>query len=207
VEDIIISDKRFAGETYHITDWITPYALEVQCLFDQLKSDDPKQTLINCWQWLNDNVSYPTNCLGAAVDRQELISFGTLHYINSTDFWQFASETIARARLARKYGRKTLGDCEDMAVIMVSLMRNQLSPQDVYCVMGGYFNSQAAGHAWVKCRLDGEWHIIDPTIKVGKPVDMSRYDEYILFNDVEIHELKPIEEILGTAIARGKIST
>lgn len=200
--DIIVSDKRFAGELHNVRDFITPRATEVIFLFNQLKCPNPKDTLINCWQWIEDNVSYPTDRLGRMVDRQEFISFGTLYYVNSTDFWFLPCEVIARARLARKYGRKALGDCEDISLTLTSLMRNQLSPQDVYCVMGDYFNSQAAGHAWVKCRLNGAWHIIDPTTPVGKPIDMDRYDEYILFNDIEVHELKPVEEILGGAIAR-----
>ena len=199
---IIVAEKRFAGEQHDIRDFVTPAQIEVVCLFEQLKSDDPQQTLLNCWTWVNDNVAYPTDRLGRTVDRQELISFGALHYINSTDFWFFPCEVIARARIARKYGRKSLGDCDDVAFVLVSVLRNQLSPQDVYCVMGDYFNSQAAGHAWVKCRLDGAWCIVDPTAKVGTPADPNRYDEFVLFNDMEVHELKPVEGLLGS-IARG----
>ena len=201
MQDIIVDSKRFAGERYRITDWITPDALEVKDLFDELELSSPYDTLIACWQWINDNVSYPTDRLGRMVDRQELTSFGSLRYVNYEDFWFFPSELIARARLSGRNGRKTLGDCDDVALCLVSLMRNKLSAVDIYCAMGDYFNGQAAGHAWVKCRLNGVWHIVDPTSEVGTPFNWDQYDEFVLFNDREVNELKPVEGILGN-IAR-----
>ncbi len=200
--DVIISDKRFAGEAHRITEWITPNAVDVLDVFSEVAATDPKETLLNCWRWINDNIAYPTDPIGRTVDSQELISFGALRYINSIDFWQWPCETIARAKLARSKNRKALGDCDDVAFAFVSIMRNQLSLQDAYCVIGYYNNDKPSGHAWAKCRLDGAWYIIDLTVQAGSFIDLSRYDEYLYFNDMETHELKPIEVILGSAIAR-----
>lgn len=88
---------------------------------------------------------------------------------------------------------------------MVSVLRNQLPSTEVYVALGNYLYPQPAGHAWVKILLNGSWYIVDPTIPAGMVAPDSDYDEYVLFNDVEVIELKPIEHILGKKYSPRKV--
>lgn len=197
MQDIIISDRRFAEERHSITDWVTPNAAEVQDLFPQLQQLTPLDTTIAVWQWIEDHVSYPYTRCGKHIDHQKLIAFRTFYYVNVGDFWNFPCEVIARARAAGQAGKKIAGDCEDRAVVVASILRNQLSPSEVYVAIGNYLYPTPSGHAWVKCQLDGFWYIVDPTLPAGMAAYESDYDEYVLFNDVEVIEHKPIEGVLG----------
>lgn len=206
MEDIILCNKRFAGESHSIREWITPFAIEVQDLFIELRQPRAYDTAIACWQWINDSIAYPfTRFFGQPLDHHELIAFRTLHYINSEDFWQFPYETIARACLAKKYGGKTFGDCEDTSLVFTSVLRNQLPATEIYCVVGNYLYLQPTGHAWVKIKVNGSWWIIDTTSLAGSIADETIYDEYVLFNDEEVHELKPVELILDKCHEREKV--
>lgn len=205
MEDTIIIETRFAGERHDIRDFVTPNSIEVLDLFDQLKQEDPYNTVTAMWQWIDDNIAYPlTRFFGQPIDYHELIAFRTLHYISQYDLWNFPYEIIARARLAKKYGKKTMGDCEDRAVTFCSVLRNQLSANSIYVALGNYqLPSGPTGHAWIQ--ITSSVSIIDPTAAFGTIADESLYDLYALFNDQEFIEFKPLEQILGKRYEREKI--
>lgn len=207
VDTIIIVNKRFAEESHDLRDWITPSSWEVQALHEQLRGSTPDETLMNCWRWIESHFAYPLTVCGSPTDSHELIAFGRLHYLNRYDFWEFPSEAIAQANSAAKHGKMAYGDCETRAFLMVSVLRNQVSPSEVYAVLGNYYVGwRPAGHAWVRWLADSRWHTVDPTQPAGSLAGEANYDTYCIFNDVEAVEFKPLEEILGKTHDGAKIA-
>ena len=198
--DRLIVCKRFAGEEHDIQDFVTPNQVEVLSLFEYLKQENPYETAALCWQYLNQYVSYPANPLGQTVDKQRLITFGgAFVYDQPDDYWQFPYETIARVRWASKSGKMTMGDCADVTFAMVSVLRNQLGPNEVFACIGTHpINGEPQGHAWVVFRYELEIYYADPTHEFGKPLDLGLYVPYVYFNDIELQiEKVEITKLLG----------
>jgi len=98
------------------------------------------------------------------------------------EFWQQPSETLARQ----------LGDCEDSAILLTSLIRAGGSP-DAYVALGDYYG---LGHAW--CQHNRQ--ILETTFTWARPVsDPEHYELYCLFNDQTVVELWPgaLEELFS----------
>jgi len=196
--DMLIVNKRFAGEQHDIRDFVTPNQVEILGLFDHLKQEDPRETATDCWRYLNKYVQYPANPLGQTIDKQRLITFGgAFTYDQPHDYWQFPYETTARVRDAAKKGLKTLGDCADVTFVLASVLRNQLGPNEVFACIGKYkLNGKPCGHAWVKFKYDLNVYYLDATHDFGKPLDFSLYEEYVLFNDTDLNIVKDVSELL-----------
>jgi PKD repeat protein len=108
----------------------------------------------------------------------------------TNDYWQLPRETISL---------KT-GDCEDFAILLVSLLRaNGYGSSDVY-VMGGSSTSGGPGHAWVVVKMEfGLWWTIEPqqstgegiiwSILSGQLTEVSGYTAQYKFNDVEFYTI------------------
>lgn len=188
-EEKLIVCKRFAGEEHDIRDFVTPNQVEILGLFAHIKDEySPLETAAMCWRYLNKYVQYPSNGLGLTIDKHRLITFGGAETFDQPpDPWQFPYETTARVRWAAKRGRKTFGDCADVTFVLASVLRNQLGPSEVHACIGTYLlNGTRQGHAWVKMRYDLNIYYCDPTHNFGSPIDFSKYEEYVLFNDVDL---------------------
>ena len=84
------------------------------------------------------------------------------------------------------------GDCEDHAFLLCSLLRNFLSPDEVFVAFGTY-GLLAEGHAWVTW-LNSKYWVLEATLEQAPdsiPEQGYPYDPRILFNDVNTMELKP----------------
>jgi len=88
------------------------------------------------------------------------------------EWWGYPEETMKRR----------FGDCDDSAILLVSLLENFTN---AYVAAGTY---QGYGHAWGQ--LDGT--ILESTYTSARPVpDPQNYIPYALFNDKEVIELWP----------------
>ncbi len=88
------------------------------------------------------------------------------------EMWRFPAETISLG----------YGDCDDTAILLVSLLDNFTN---AYVAAGSY---KGYGHAWAQ--LNGT--ILDSTYASARPVpDPQDYIPYVLFNDKEVVELWP----------------
>jgi len=91
------------------------------------------------------------------------------------EFWYTPSETL----------RQRAGDCDDSAILLVSMLRQFYPADRVYVAVGPY---RGLGHAWVE--LDGQ--ILEATYTYAHPVaDPQNYHAYALFNDQQVIELWP----------------
>ncbi|GAI76816.1 unnamed protein product, partial [marine sediment metagenome] len=87
------------------------------------------------------------------------------------DLWRTPRET-----LEKRYGV----DCDDSAILLCSILRNYIAPEDVYCAIG---DLDGEGHMWiVTANSNGEDRIIEATAPSSRPVK-GKYNLYAIFND------------------------
>lgn len=105
------------------------------------------------------------------------ISYETL------DFWNFPAETL----------RDGVGDCEDTAILLCSILRTKLSEDDVF-VSAGLFKGY--GHAWVTVlNNNGKPITLETTgsniIRLSSSLmEGEPYEPIVRFNDKKVIELK-----------------
>jgi transglutaminase-like putative cysteine protease len=94
------------------------------------------------------------------------------------EYWQYPEETLA----------KRTGDCEDMAILMTSMLRAGGVPADkVYVALG---SDGENNHAWVIVD-DKPYEPIakDPLQRIHGQRMLSKFDTYYLFNDENFYKL------------------
>lgn len=104
-------------------------------------------------------------------------------------YYQLPKETI----------QKRVGDCEDFAILLVSLLRaNGWGPEDVYVVIG--ISPKNEFHAWVRLNLGFPWgwRTIEATEEwglialVGDFLILPDYNAIFMFNDLQYEEISLI---------------
>ena len=112
------------------------------------------------------------------------------------EFWTFPNETLALKK----------GDCEDLSILVASLMRNARVPAHRIKVAAGWVvagkNAPLGGHAYpLFLRNDDEWVTLDPCyypndlpVANRKPVknDSNYKDVWFTFNDEYSWSNKPV---------------
>lgn len=90
------------------------------------------------------------------------------------DYWTTPEEMLERRA----------GDCDDKAILLVSLLRNNLSAEHVYCAFGYWGRGgKWEGHMWaVMDGVGGPDRIIESTASPGAP-HKGKYLLEAMFND------------------------
>lgn len=172
---LIIVAKRWPGEKYDVREFVRPDSVMVQELAGRLAAN--RDFVRACYEWVKNNIQYPP-ALPAVGDWHRMDAFPArglfgrampLVSRESYDFWQFPQETLATR----------MGDCEDMAILLCSLLRTRLPESSVFVTVGDY---SRYGHAWVV--VDGV--VYDPAPANGH-IPPSReghpYSPRFRFND------------------------
>lgn len=175
---IVTDDQPVAAGFFHsgmwLTDYITPEALEVQALHSQLTHEitNVADRLSACWSWVAHEIQYKP-LIYAQIQIQNKVS-------TQTDYWQTPSMCI----------QTRVGNCANKAILLTSLLRNDLSPQEVHCVLGNLLNNgQVGGHAWVEVTLDGANYIMEATrhdVAFILSHAAQHYEPVHYFNDKEV---------------------
>ncbi len=176
MSDIIAIDDQpisatFFGEGRWLTDFVTPNALDIKDLYENLTQGITSR---------EDRIAVLHNYVASQVKYRKFIR-GRLSIEGKSsvqdDLWNMPSIT-ARVRV---------GNCANKAFLMASLLRQDLSSGQVHCVLGNLYNGKAGGHAWVQVKLDGQDFIIEttrPDVSPLVPVSSAeRYEAVHLFND------------------------
>ena len=90
--------------------------------------------------------------------------------------------------------RIKVGNCANKSFLLTSLLRQELPPAQVYCVLGNLYNGKAGGHAWVQTRVHGTEYLVESTradASVFVPASCAeRYEAVHLFNDQEAYAIE-----------------
>lgn len=84
------------------------------------------------------------------------------------EYWRYPVETLELEKIKE--------DCDGMAVLLCSILRNYLSAEEVYVAVGK-INSH--GHAWVVAN----WKIIESTASSKQKINGNKYNPAVFFND------------------------
>lgn len=198
--DINLIGKRF-GVPYRLTDFVKPDAYAVETLLDQIGDPDvaDEENVLKCFRWVVEEVVYPWRNLPSKLSF--LMLFADLHIlfrhpvrprltISPFEHWKFPEETIT----------EKVGDCEDTAIALCSLLRN--FEEDVWVVVGFVdVGGIKAGHAWVQYKDYLFETTLDqlpanPWQKVDNYYEKTYFPTY-KFNDEEAIELVQRKQFRG----------
>jgi len=115
------------------------------------------------------------------------------------DYWRTPHETL----------ELQAGDCDDLSILLCSILRKYIPPEKVYCAVGMWtIHGRREGHMFVLVDgEDGTDRIIEATAPPEMPVQ-GRYELYAIFNDkycfstqagLKLFDLKPVERVLEGA--------
>jgi transglutaminase-like putative cysteine protease len=188
--------KRCFGEERDIREFVQPWSLPVQELAEGLRRPTLEETITSCWDWVARNIAYPPGPL-EKMDRHtreaflapsRLLVLPNLPGFRSTvyDHWGFPAETLALG----------MGDCDDSAVLLTSLLRNFL-PEDRVFATAGLFG-RWGGHVWVSAYGSGAF-VLEATLSEALPgpwviPEEEPYFPIIRFNDRRVVEVSELPE-------------
>lgn len=176
-EAIEINDQpmsaSFFGEGSYLTSYITPDALEIENLHDDITRgiDDLLERAVKSWSWVANNLRY-VRFVNATINIAGKVS-------RQTDYWQMPSQAI----------RTKVGNCANKSFLLGSLLRRDFTPQQMNVVLGNlYQNGDVGGHAWCEINIDGTHsYIMESTRGDMPPMVASEvadiYEPVIYFND------------------------
>ena len=171
-------DATFFGEGRWLTDFITPNAIDIRKLHKDLTQgattqEDKVATLHN---WVASKIRYTRFVKGKVwIEGKSSVQ---------DDLWNMPSITA----------RVKVGNCANKAFLMTSLLRQDMSLDQVHCVLGNLYNGKAGGHAWVQVTLGGIDYIVEttkadvPSLVLASSAD--RYEAVHLFNDESAYAIE-----------------
>lgn len=169
----------FFGEGRWLTDFITPDALEVQELHKEIIEgiSNPSERITALWAWVAGNIKYTRFVKGRIwIDGHRSVQ---------DDYW-------APPGITARIG---VGNCATKSFLLCSLLRNELPPDKIYCVLGNLQQPKnKGGHAWVEVQPDGARYVMESTRGDMKPmvlVDAADiYESVIYFNDKTVSAIE-----------------
>jgi len=125
---------------------------------------------------------------------QEFVNSFTTYGSEVGDFWRTPSETLEK---------RTGVDCDDSSILLTSILRNYIPPDQVFCAFGLWtLEGKTEGHMFVVTEGEGdEDRILESTAPPakstrGKYVLYGMFNDYYTFaTDIGLREfdLKPVE--------------
>lgn len=163
----------FFDEGKWLSDYITPNEPDILLLWSQVAqlSDTKEGRVTAAWDWVANQVRY-TSFVSAQINVEGVRS-------TQDDYWQSPS-MVTKTRI---------GNCANKAILLTSLLRNELSPDDVYCILGNLHNGKVEGHAWVQVNLGGKEYVVESTrgdVSMLPVEEAGRYEVVHYFNDQKV---------------------
>lgn len=161
----------FFNEGKWLTEFITPDALEVKLLYDELTNGitSTENKVRACHRWVAEQVKYKQFIAGRIwIEGRSS---------QQRDLWMDPSMVI----------QTKVGNCANKSFLLTSLLRNELGSNQVYSVLGNLYNGKPGGHAWTQVSLGDRNYISDATNPNTPPMVLSgivnRYEPVHFFND------------------------
>jgi len=160
----------FFGEGRWLSDFVTPNQPDILMLYQQLTQGlrTQEERITACWDFAANEIKYKSFITAE-------IRVEGIHSVQE-DFWQSPSMV----------SKTHVGNCANKAFLLTSLLRNELSPDQVYCVLGNLRNGHQQGHAWVQTNIGGREYIVEATrndVPLLDVVNADRYQPVHYFND------------------------
>ncbi len=172
-------EATFFGEGKWLTEFITPHTLEVEQLHKKLTEgvEDVGDRILACWEWVANEVRY-VRFVKARIEIAGKVSA-------QGDYWQNPSQVI----------RTKIGNCANKAILLCSLLRNELPPEKVRAVLGNlHQEGDTGGHAWVEVSLNSHSSIMEATRGDMRPMvntDVAEiYEPVVYFNDKSVSAIE-----------------
>ena len=161
-----------------------------------VKNDDQYHSICSLVQPNDPEVKEVAQVLMQAPDfltaAQEFVHSFTTYRLEVGDYWGPPAETL----------RNEAGDCDDLGILLCSLLRNGMPADKVYCAFGLWdYAGRTGGHLWVVVQDDsGEDKVIEATASPDFPGKGKYYlhgmfnDQYAFATDIGIKEfnLRPV---------------
>ena len=158
-----------------------------------------------CWKWVTQNIQYPVGSPNvndyhhqdAFLGNRPFALSNSLPAESSTafDFWEYPFELLEPPMI---------GDCEERAFLLCSMLRNSMAANDIWVAMGLWMTFP---HAWVVVNGNGTKYVLETTLIniPGDPWQIPEqypYHPIIYFNDESVIILEQIPDwIAGLAPA------
>ena len=167
------SAATLLGETKLLTDWITPFSIEIQDKYDKLTSglNSLEDKILTCLRFV---ASFPYSRFIRVDTRIADKTF------TQTDAWLEPAQAIRAPKI----------NCANRAFLLTSLLRQALPADRVFTVFGNLNTDHQDGHAWSYVRLDQDY-LLEPTNSPAKvalvPVDITpMYEDIIYLSDAGV---------------------
>lgn len=110
---------------------------------------------------------------------REFVNSFTTYGSEVGDFWRTPGETLEKSETPDPGI-----DCDDSAILLCSILRNYIPPDQVYCAFGLWaMGGKTDGHMWVVTEGEGgDDRILESTAPPGKSL-RGKYVIYGMFND------------------------
>lgn len=168
------SSATLFGESRWLTEWVTPDDLTIQEKYEQITAGllSPEDKILACFKYVCDFPYTRFIRVETRVDGRRFVQ---------NDAWLLPSQTISAPKL----------NCANRALLLASLLRQEMPPDDVWVVMGNVNVDGQDGHAWNMVKLAGQEYLLEPTNARAKanliPIDFaSTYEDVLYFNDLEV---------------------
>jgi hypothetical protein len=175
-----INQATIMGENRYITDWVTPDSLEIEEKYKQLTTGiaDQKKRIIALWNFVK-NIPY-TQFVKSRIQIDGK-SF------SQSDTWLEPAQALVAGRL----------NCFNKSVLLTSLLRQELSPDQAFVCLNNVNVDGVDGHAVSYIKLEDDYILetTNPGIKSPfMPANAADiYDAVSFFNDERVSYVPEIK--------------
>ena len=168
------------GESKWLTEWITPNALDIQATYRALT------------EGLRTRGERVMEILGFIADYRYTRFVKVAGSVAGKRFVQYDAWLEPASAL-----RAPALNCANRSFALTSLLRCELSSEEVFCVLGNLHMEGQGGHAWVMVR-NGHDYILEstsPRVR-SRPIrieDAEPYEAVVFFNDAGVRMVPGVE--------------
>lgn len=185
---ILVDDQPIGGhmaatmlhESRYLTSWFNDEDLEVQAKYKEITDGLPslESKIIACWQYVKD-IPY-TQFVSTKV-----IVAGRA--FAEKDTWLDAGQTIQVPSL----------NCMNKSILLANLLRQELSPDQVYICLNNVRDDGIGGHAVCYLKLDRDYVLETTNPRVATPFmlaeDTDIYEPVVFFNDDQVWRVEGVD--------------
>lgn len=172
-----ISGATLFHESRWLTEWVTPGNLEIQAEYERLT------------EGLTSNWDKVLACFNRVLDIPYTesikirVSVGDRTFVQK-DAWLDPAQALMAPKL----------NCANRSFLLASLLRQELSADKVWVVLGNLAIDGQGGHAWVMYR-NGKDYILETTSpRIRTPIQNSKAHEGVVyFNDIEVRAVPELK--------------